>query len=310
MGYHKILFQKNIVVTARTLGSAQVIYLVVRGHEVPKSSQGAAGLTLPSGFTLPPNARMTLQRIDTHTFEPLSWVPVVDLPRGFAGLLHLVTLAPVTSPAGNNYIEGCWHLYTDSEKQWPGIVMGTGTEDFFDSSYWFCALGGMEPCLYAHDNSGLLHFSRLWPNGTSAIHSLTRPLPQGTTERFSAYRFFDTEIVGFRDGGALHWRIGDVADKCTGCPIGEDAQGNPCKSKNTNPVTVKSYAWLYTWPLDESKGNAPSQEPIQCTDPSHCGPRFPFGAALDRPILDASTLARVEHRRDATREAKQMLHNI
>jgi len=287
MGYHKILFQKSIKVTARTVDNLQVIYLVVRGHEVARSSQGASGLLMPSGFTVPPNARTQLQRIDNVTFHRLQFVPVVDLPKGYAGLIYLVTLAPMTSPAGNSYIEGCWHLFTDSEKQWPGIIMGTGTEDFFDSSYYWGALGGGDPLLYAHDNSGLVHFSRLFPNGTSAMH-LQRPYPNGTIERFSAYRFFDNEVVGFRDGGALNWRVGDDAGKCLGCPTGKDQHGNPCPGAygEPSPVTVRSYAWIYSWPLDDSHGPAPSQEPIQCPDPSVCGPHFPNHNAIQHPNPD------------------------
>eukprot|EP00929_Paragymnodinium_shiwhaense_P064837 TRINITY_DN32536_c0_g1_i1.p1 TRINITY_DN32536_c0_g1~~TRINITY_DN32536_c0_g1_i1.p1 ORF type:complete len:201 (+),score=8.22 TRINITY_DN32536_c0_g1_i1:32-604(+) len=164
--------------------------------------------------------------------------------------------------------------------------MGTGTEDFFDSSYYWCALSGNDACLYAHANSGLVHFSREWPNGTSVMH-LQKPFPSGTIERFSAYRFFDQEVVGFQDGGALHWRVGDDEAKCTGCPTGKDEHGQPCKAAfgEPSPVAVRSYAWLYTWPLDDSKGPAPSQEPIQCPNPTVCGPKFPNPHALKPPPL-------------------------
>ena len=43
----------------------QVVYIVVRGHEVQKDSPAATGLTLPSGFTVPANARLQLQRVTT-----------------------------------------------------------------------------------------------------------------------------------------------------------------------------------------------------------------------------------------------------
>ena len=69
-------------------------------------------------------------------------VPLVTLPRGYAGLLYMTTLATQTTPAGNNYIEGCWHLFPSANATWPGVVLGTGVEDYFDSAYWFCALGG------------------------------------------------------------------------------------------------------------------------------------------------------------------------
>ena len=76
--YHKILFQKSIRVTARSLSKGlQVVYMVVRGHEVGRSDPAASGLTLPSGFTVPPNAKLQLQRIDNVTYQPLEFVPLV-----------------------------------------------------------------------------------------------------------------------------------------------------------------------------------------------------------------------------------------
>ena len=80
--YHRVLFQHSIRVEARSLGGNQVVYIVVRGHEVAEGSAAAAGLTLPSGFTVPPNARLQLQRIDNVTFEPLEFVPLVALAIG------------------------------------------------------------------------------------------------------------------------------------------------------------------------------------------------------------------------------------
>lgn len=107
------------------------------------------------------------------------------------------------------------------------LQMMSWGQDYFDSAYWFCALGGMGPCLFAHPNSGLLHFSRTAFNGTDVINGgrPTAKTPKNasiwsTIERLSAYRFFDSEVVGFSDGGALHWRVGDVGGKCGGCPPG------------------------------------------------------------------------------------------
>merc|ERR1712060_340325 len=104
-----------------------------------------------------------------------------------------------------------------------------------------------------------------------------------------AYRFLDTEVVGFSDGGALHWRIGDAEDKCTGCPTGKDEHGQPCRNAfgaPLSPVTVRSYAWLFTWPLDDTQGPAPHGPPVPCPDPAICGPPFPGDDALTPPTPD------------------------
>lgn len=271
--YHKIMFQRSIRVVARTLTyGLQVGYMIVRGHEVARTSPAAVGLTLQSGFTVPPNARLQLQRIDNVTYQPLQFAPIATVPRGYAGLLYLTTFATVTAPAGNNYIEGCWHLYTDANMTWPGVVLGTGVEDFFDSAYWFCALGGAGPYLFAHPNSGLLHFSRETFAGADVVH-LSRPYANGTVERISAYRFFDAEVVGFSDGGGLRWRVGDVGGKCSGCPTGTDSDGKRCAPTGhpLSAVAVRAYAWVYTWPLDDAAPPAPNFPPIACPNATVCG---------------------------------------
>lgn len=278
--YNKILFTKSIRITARTIGGQQAAYIVVRGHEVAKLSYAAAGLRLGSGFTIPPYAKLQLHRIDNVTYQPLSFVPIVDLPTGYAGLIYLTTFVTTTIPAGNDYIEGCWHLYTDKAQYFPGVVMGTGVEDYFDSAYWFCALSGQEPCLFAHPTSGLLHFSRIFPNGSSVPGA--KPFPDGTRERLSAYRFFDKEVVGFSNGGSLKWRVGDAGGKCndntTKTPLG-----------HPRPVAVRSYAWVYTWPLDPTKPSAPNDPPIMCPNPSICGPPVPLIDSIDQTQLPLLT---------------------
>lgn len=151
-------------------------------------------------------------------------------------------------------------------------------EDYFDSAYWFCALSGQGPCLFAHSTSGLLHFSRTAFNGSDWIkqprpganRSTWVPGAAATVERLSAYRFFDQEVVGFSDGGKLLWRNGDVGTKPFGCPPG--TQGCKPTSEPVSSTAVRSYAWVYTWPLDASAPPSPPlSPPISCPDASVCG---------------------------------------
>ena len=37
--------------------------------------------------------------------------------------------------AGGGYIEGCWNLFRSSAEAYPGLVVGTGVEDYFDSGH-------------------------------------------------------------------------------------------------------------------------------------------------------------------------------
>ena len=69
-----------------------------------------------------------------------------------------------------------------------------------------------------------------------------------------------------------------------------------------SPVAVRSYAWIYTWPLDQAQGPAPSQKPIQC--PSGQSPHFPNPHALQQPQHDAE----VEERMKMLRELGPKAH--
>lgn len=249
--YYKVPFRRSIRIEVRTLHACQVVYVVVRGHEVPKGLAPPAGLEVASGIMVPPNARLQLHRLDGETFQPLSFVPILNVPAGYAGLLLQATVGLETSPARNDYVEGCWHLYQTASEVFPGTVLGTGLEDFFDSSYWFCSATtpGQQPCTFAHPSAGLLHFDR----SNSSTPGTTSSLP-ALYERLSAYRFFNQEAVGFRDGGRLDWRVGDVNGKCN--YLQGSALGNP------RAVLARSYLWVYTWPLNDSQPPAPNCPPI------------------------------------------------
>lgn len=72
------------------------------------------------------------------------------------------------------YIEGCWNFFRAADEPFPGLVVGTGVEDYFDSGYYFGADAG-DPLGTPFSNplAGLTHFERDVPSGV---------------ERLSAYR--------------------------------------------------------------------------------------------------------------------------
>ncbi len=89
---------------------------VVRGYE--RSSP----FRTPAGVLLPLEARMRVQRIESETFQPREFVPLVALPAGHQGLMYLLTFSTATRPwtrctsadcrthsTENNYVEVSHH---------------------------------------------------------------------------------------------------------------------------------------------------------------------------------------------------------
>eukprot|EP01050_Picozoa_sp_SAG11_P023267 SAG11_NODE_4631_length_1827_cov_1.282407_1_plen_346_part_00 len=244
-------------------------YLNVRGTEnLPVVLPG-------SGIPLPSTARLKLHKNDWQIAQPAAHVPVMDVPTG-DGLMFMSTLSVETQPnggdrAGGGYIEGCWQFYNSAETPYPGLVVGTGVEDYFDSSYYFGADAGIFgtdyqiPSLtFRNDLSGLTFFQR-----------------EGGYERLSAYRFHNADPLAFSGGGKLLWWVGqckpfggeDGAElgRTTKCgnpvpPTPHDALGKPYAAplpateldageagagrrlgRSLTPINATTYGWYYHW---------------------------------------------------------------
>ena len=211
----RIPFHKSILITGQLQPSAgaksqATLWAIFRGTEnLP---------TVIGGFTLPADARVVQSRIVDTLFQPLQWVTVADIATG-SGLLFSHTLSAVS--ANQNFMEGCYHAYTPHDAAFPGITVSTGTEDYYDSAYYF---NGGE---FRQPNAGLTHFAQV--NGSWQV---------------SAYRIHEQDPLFFNDGFRFVWRVGDVNDaqghKCT-----VDQGGNP--AGDPQPTTVNSYTWSYVW---------------------------------------------------------------
>ena len=123
-------FYRSLRVTVRVQQGSMHAWALVRGRE---STGNYCPVQLPSGAQLPLGTKMQLQQLHNQTFQPLSFVPIAKVPQGLAGLLYMTVIATSASHAGN-YIEGCFHLFPSHDAAWPGIVVGTGVEDFYSSS--------------------------------------------------------------------------------------------------------------------------------------------------------------------------------
>ena len=134
---YRVPFQQSFRAQARLIrpkpgGGCQAAYMILRGHEV---GAGERGLVLPSGYELPLTARLQLQRIDKATFPALSLVALANVSAGYSAVLLQTTMALSTHPPANNYIEGCFHLLRRASESYPGLIVGTGFEDYFNSAY-------------------------------------------------------------------------------------------------------------------------------------------------------------------------------
>src|SRR4051812_37021076 len=102
---------------------------------------------------------MNLQ-IFNATVPPVAWVPIADIPSG-SGLFFMHTLA--VSAANLNFLEGCYHQYAPYDQNFPGVLLSTGTEDYFDSGWYFNAGRFWLPV------SGFTHFE----NQTTTVPSFS-----------------------------------------------------------------------------------------------------------------------------------------
>jgi hypothetical protein len=109
----KIPFGDSVRVTIQSKDGAKHggFYMILRG-----------GLDLPltiGDITLPPTARLQLQKYE-GPLEPLEWLSVAKVPKGYAGQFFMSTLAVNNSGVGGlNFLEGCYHMYDPPDQPFP-----------------------------------------------------------------------------------------------------------------------------------------------------------------------------------------------
>ena len=125
-----------------------------------------------------------------------------------------------------NFLEGCLRLFDPPTQAWPGTLLATGTEDFYDSGWYFNA-GGFE----------------------MPVSGMTHLITEKNKTEWSAYRVQDMDPLRFSDGVRFTWRCGDVVShdpavgKCyTEAPSAGRIVGQPTCDHMT------TYAWVYSWP--------------------------------------------------------------
>merc|ERR1711972_745310 len=141
---------------------------------------------------------------------------------------------------GGGYIEGCWNFYGTNNTSYPGLVVGTGVEDYFDSSYYFGFDTNVKTGVtFTSDQAGLTIFDHSADN---------------VTEHVSAYRLHTSDPLVMTDGGRFTWQVGggniSGRTKCGNVKAPESEGIHPAMRlrqapvRELSPVNVTTYSWV------------------------------------------------------------------
>jgi len=190
------------------------IWSIVRGLENYQFTIGS--------IPLPSSARLKLISHKNISLKVLEFVDLVNIPKG-SGMLFL-TMMQVES-TNLAFMEGCFHYYNEKYVEYPGMLLSTGMEDYYDSAFYF--------------NGGDFHLP--------VSGSTFKQINNGTTTpaRWSGYRFHEMDPIVFSKGMRFQWRNGDMTDPATGlkCTMehGGVTNGKP------GPSSLTSLIWVYQW---------------------------------------------------------------
>lgn len=119
-------------------------------------------------------------------------------------------------------MEGCFHYYDDKRTEFPGMLLSTGMEDYFDSAFYF--------------NGGEFHYP---------VSGNTHQSNVDNVYKWSGYRFHDMDPLVFQKGMRFQWRNGDVNDPISGLKCISQKTTNVCGNPQKSHLTA--YAWVYLW---------------------------------------------------------------
>ena len=190
-----------------------MVWLIVRGTESMNLRVG--------DLDLPTNARLKLLKTD-KILQPLEFIDIVNVDSSNSGMFFQVTMQ-VKSSKNFNFMEGCFHYYDEERTEFPGMLLSTGMEDYFDSAFYF--------------DGGEFHF----PVSGNTHQSKNA---KGVYE-WSGYRFHEMDPIVFNKGMRFQWRNGDVNDPATGLKCTSDKTTNVVGDPQESHLIA--YAWVYVW---------------------------------------------------------------
>eukprot|EP01117_Protostelium_nocturnum_P013467 TRINITY_DN5026_c0_g1_i1.p1 TRINITY_DN5026_c0_g1~~TRINITY_DN5026_c0_g1_i1.p1 ORF type:complete len:339 (+),score=103.58 TRINITY_DN5026_c0_g1_i1:82-1098(+) len=206
----RIPFAKRLLITGRPTScvvNPATVWWMARGMRNQP--------VMISGVALPATARLRQSTISNQLFKRLEYVPLISTNKAGAIWHTQVEMIKTTSP---NWIEGCFRIFNGGSTT--PTVIGTGFEDYFQSSFTFS--GGA----FQFPEAGCL--KGCFPN---------------TLGPTLAYKVHDRDAIFFEAGGfKFTWRIGDITNSL----------GQKCHDKGTpffdpHDATVSTNVWYYEW---------------------------------------------------------------
>ena len=214
------------------------MFVLVRGQYGPLP-------LVVGGVPIPATARLITQNRKA-LLQPLDYYDLVTVNHSVGAVLS-TTLAVVSGNA--NFMEGCFRLYspTDDCSFAESQVLATGTEDYYNSGYYFI---GAQPIHLP--KTGLTW----WEANTTT--NASAPTAYGMYRygamKWSVYRTHTVEPLFFSGGGRLTWRNGDIEDsgrgKClheAGMPHSQWHTGGSQVAGDPHESFVRSLAFVYVW---------------------------------------------------------------
>ena len=184
------------------------IWMILRGLE---------GVSVRVGpLELPTTARLQLQ-VTQKTLQPLEFIDIASVAAPASGVIFLHSMA--VSSGNYNFMEGCYHLFTPNDAAWPGQLLSTGMEDYYDSAFYF--------------NGGPFH------------NPVAGSTHMANGRQWSGYRVHEMDPLAFHGGVRMRWRNGDVTDPSTGLKCTLASGGTTVGAPTASNVTA--YAWVYVW---------------------------------------------------------------